>query len=166
MNVPQVIRTARLEAGLTQAELAARAAISQPNVAAYEAGQVAPAVSTFERLLRAAGRRPVLHLEQAVPTDLSGPIGGLVRSHRQAIRKVLGEHQARRVLVFGSVARGQDRPDSDLDLLIELPRPTFMRLAALRRRLTEVLGVPVDVAIPGMLRPEVERAALEEAVPL
>ena len=161
-----MIRSARLRAGLSQAELAVRAAVSQPNVAAYESGQVAPAVSTLERLLRAAGCRPVFHLEPAVPCNLSGPVGRRVRSHRRAIRKILAEHQARRVLIFGSVARGEDRPDSDLDLLVEMPRPTLVRVAALRRRLTEAVGVPVDVSVPGMLRPEIERAAREEAVPL
>jgi len=49
------IRTARHRAGLTQAELAARAGTSQPAVAAYEASARQPSVATLVRLLEAAG---------------------------------------------------------------------------------------------------------------
>ncbi|MGH3937643.1 MAG: nucleotidyltransferase family protein [Pseudonocardiaceae bacterium] len=48
--------------------------------------------------------------------------------------------------MFGSVARGQDEPRSDVDLVVDLPETTsLLELIALRRELTEPLGVPVDV---------------------
>ncbi len=56
MNTAQEIRTARLEAGLTQAELAERAGTSQARISSYESGTSVPSVMTFERLLRASGR--------------------------------------------------------------------------------------------------------------
>jgi len=58
---------------------------------------------------------------------------------------------ARRIALFGSVARGDHRPDSDLDLLVELrppsERPTLglLQLAALERQLSLALGRPVDL---------------------
>lgn len=166
MDIGGTLRTAREQAGLTQAALARRAAVSQPNVSAYEAGDVAPSTVTLERLLRAAGCSPVFDVEPAVPCDLSGPIGARVRAHRAAIRKLLGQHQVRRVFVFGSVARGEEGPDSDLDLLVEMRRPSLVRLAALRRQLSELLGVPVDVTTSSMLRPQVRATVTTEAVPL
>lgn len=50
-----LIETARLRAGLTQAELARRAGTSQSAIALYESGRRSPTVSTLERVLRAAG---------------------------------------------------------------------------------------------------------------
>ncbi len=50
-----LIREARLRAGLTQAELARRAATSQPAIARYERGDVSPRVATLDRIIRACG---------------------------------------------------------------------------------------------------------------
>ncbi len=74
---------------------------------------------------------------------------------------------AQNVRVFGSVARGEDSPQSDIDLLVDLlPEATLLELAGLREDLAELLGVRVDVATPGMLKPEIRARALAEAVPL
>lgn len=53
MNVPELLRVARLRGGLTQAALAERAGTSQPTLAAYEAGRAEPRLETLERLARA-----------------------------------------------------------------------------------------------------------------
>jgi transcriptional regulator with XRE-family HTH domain len=55
MDAATLVRDARRRAGLTQAELAARAGISQPVVAAYERGRRDPTVGMLDKLLRAAG---------------------------------------------------------------------------------------------------------------
>jgi transcriptional regulator with XRE-family HTH domain len=62
-----MLRTARRKAGLTQAELAARAGVSQSVVARAEAPGSNPRVATLDRLLRAAGRR--LATAPASPLD-------------------------------------------------------------------------------------------------
>jgi uncharacterized protein len=50
------------------------------------------------------------------------------------------------VWVFGSVARGDDRPDSDLDLLVELaPGASVAEILGLDEQLTALLGCPVDI---------------------
>jgi transcriptional regulator with XRE-family HTH domain len=59
------LRSVRTRAGLTQAELAARAGTSQATLSAYESGSKQPTLATFSRLLRAAGAR--LSVEQAPP---------------------------------------------------------------------------------------------------
>lgn len=69
------------------------------------------------------------------------------------------------VFLFGSVARGEDGPDSDVDILVEFDRPaSLFTLADLRLHLTELLGRPVDVGTPGGLRPRVRESVLQEAV--
>jgi uncharacterized protein len=65
--------------------------------------------------------------------------------------------------LFGSVARGDDRPGSDVDVLVQfLPgsRPTLFTLAGLKLRLEDLLGREVDVGTPGGLRPDV-RASVD-----
>ena len=69
----------------------------------------------------------------------------------------------RRIGVFGSVARGEAGPDSDVDVLVEFdPIPDLLEFAALRDRLVEILGRPVDLATPGGLRPRLRDRVLHE----
>jgi predicted nucleotidyltransferase len=61
----------------------------------------------------------------------------------------------RRLSLFGSVARGEARPDSDVDLLVELERPAKLGLFGrieIEERLAERLGRPVQLAEPSQLR--------------
>ncbi|HEY6746335.1 MAG TPA: helix-turn-helix transcriptional regulator, partial [Mycobacteriales bacterium] len=58
-----VLRAARKAAGLTQAELARRAGVTQSVISAYEAGRREPSVATLSRLVDAAGATLRLHVE-------------------------------------------------------------------------------------------------------
>lgn len=69
------------------------------------------------------------------------------------------------VYLFGSVARGEDRPDSDIDVLVEfdaMTRPTLMTLAGLYGCLTDLFGRPVDVGTLDSLRPHMREAVHAE----
>ena len=66
MNAAAELRRARLRAGLTLRELARRAGTSHATLAAYESGRKVPSVSTFDRVVRAAGYRPALELTPSV----------------------------------------------------------------------------------------------------
>jgi predicted nucleotidyltransferase len=69
------------------------------------------------------------------------------------------------LLVFGSVARDQARPDSDLDLIAEFDRPIgYLGLAHVQHELETLLGCPVDLATPGMIRKEFRDRIYGEAV--
>ncbi len=79
-----------------------------------------------------------------------------------AVAAVGGSH----VRVFGSVARGQDREGSDIDLLVTLPADIdLFRLVALEQQLEDLLGVPVDI-IDDRSRGVVFERALREAMAL
>lgn len=86
---------------------------------------------------------------------------------RELIKRIAAEHGVRNVRVFGSRARGDARPDSDVDLLVE-PGPAISSWfpAGLVLDLEELLGFPVDVVTDRGLRPELRAAVLREAVPL
>lgn len=68
--------------------------------------------------------------------------------------------------VFGSVARGEDSETSDLDLLVELPRPSYVLLLELERDVRDAFGGQVDVTTEELLRDDVRGRVLDEAVPL
>jgi len=69
MDIPETLRRAREEAGLSQSALAARAGTSQATISAYESGRKQPSVETLGRLLAATGRR--LTVERALPREPS-----------------------------------------------------------------------------------------------
>jgi uncharacterized protein len=172
--VTVMLRVARSEAGLTQAEVARRAGTSQPAVNRYEQGQAVPTLPTLERLLRACGRelslRSVPRRGAAGVTSVRGQLGpqaAKLRRRRAALLVAARRRGARNVRVFGSVARGQDTAASDVDLLVDLePGRTLVDLAGFRREAAEILGVGVDVSTLDMLKERARDRALEEALPL
>jgi uncharacterized protein len=69
--------------------------------------------------------------------------------------------------VFGSVARGDETPQSDIDFLVELdPGRTLLDLIGFQQDAEEILGVGVDVATARMLKDRVRIRALREARPV
>jgi len=81
--------------------------------------------------------------------------------------EVARRHGVIRMRVFGSWARGEAGPDSDLDLLIKLePGRTLWDCVALKRDLERVVGGPVDVNTEGGLSPYIRDNVLAEALPL
>jgi predicted nucleotidyltransferase len=95
----------------------------------------------------------------------------VLRAHRTKILARLSELGGRDVRVFGSLARGDDDPHSDIDLLIELPEGDsvgneLLTVLGLSEELSELVGTRIDVATPRTLRDEVRDAAVSEAIPL
>jgi uncharacterized protein len=91
----------------------------------------------------------------------------LRRLERDKILEVAARHGARNVRVFGSVARGEADQQSDVDLLVDLDQGrSLMDLGGLLMDLQEALGVRVDISTERMLRPEIRKRVLSEAVPL
>ena len=165
----QVLRVARQRAGLTQVELAARAGVTQSVISAYEAGRRQPALSTLAALVEATGfeldvqvRRPARGLAR-----LTGPVGRRVRRHRAELVTAATAHGVSGLRVFGSVARGQDRPDSDVDLLVDLPpQMGLLALGRLQADLEAILGAPVDLVPETDLKPDVRERVQAELVAL
>src|SRR5215218_600320 len=153
-----LLREARRRARMTQAQLAERAGTTQSVVSAYESGARQPTLPVLLRLISATGHA----LEGSLVADdstsraaLSGPLGQRVRLHRRKIRAILEAHGARDVRVFGSVARGAERADSDIDFLVDLPSDAgLFALGRLRSDLEDLLGARVDLVPADGLKPE------------
>lgn len=145
------IRAARLAAGMSQSELARAANVPQPNLSAYENGRRAPSPEVAERIARALQGRPSVRLRQ----------------HRDEVLSVVAEYRASEPRIFGSVARGEDQPGSDLDLLVDFSdEASLLDEVGLRLALTDLLGVAVDVVAADTLRGEFGERVLREAVPV
>lgn len=90
-----------------------------------------------------------------------------LKSQRSEILRISGQHGAYNVRLFGSVLRGEDRPDSDIDLLVELePRRTLLDRIGLMQDLEDLLGHRVDVVTEKALHAYIRSEVLKQAVAL
>ena len=149
-NAPSLVRAARQDASLTQAELAGMTGMSQSTLAQIESGKRAVSAELLERILRAADYRPSVPLARYAPS---------ISSYAQV--RGLGS-----LRVFGSVARGTDGFKSDIDLI---GTPTqdlsLFELADIASFTSELTGFPTEVHADTHV-PEKLQAAVDEAVPL
>jgi hypothetical protein len=91
----------------------------------------------------------------------------ILSSRREDIRRIVEQNHARNARVFGSVLRGEDTEDSDLDLLVDpTSETTLFDLARIKGKLQALLGVPVDVLTPKALPEKFRDRVLSEAVPI
>jgi predicted nucleotidyltransferase len=124
-------------AGLTQRQIAQAIGRSQPEVS---------------RLLRFQSK-----------TEL----GRRLAHHRRQILHILGTNGMTNIRVFGSVARQEDGPDSDVDLLADVPQDiSLFALARIEQEISHILQTPVDIVPERGLRSNVASRAREEAIPL
>ena len=90
----------------------------------------------------------------------------LVDTNQQQIKSVVTRHRGRSVALFGSVARGEETPESDLDFLVEFDAgASLFDLVRIGMDLEELLGRPVDVVSVGGLLPE-DDDVRHDAIPL
>ena len=83
----------------------------------------------------------------------------------QAHKDVLQERfSARRIGLFGSCARGGSRPDTDIDVLVELGEPTFDHYMDLKFFLEDLLEAPVDLVMADCLKPRLQPIIAQEVV--
>jgi hypothetical protein len=86
---------------------------------------------------------------------------------RNEILSVAERFGARKVRVFGSRARGEGRPDSDVDLLVSVgDRASLLDIIAIKQDLEDLLGCKVDVVTEDSISPYLRDQVLSEAVSL
>jgi predicted nucleotidyltransferase len=150
MEYGRRVRARREALDLTQRDLAERSGVKQPLISAVESGKREPSAATREALDRVLAVRP----------------SEVLRFLRQEALAVIERHRGFAPLVFGSVARGTDSPQSDVDLLVTFAENAGITdLLAMEDELAELLTVPVDIVSAGSSGRVIERA-LAEGVPL
>lgn len=145
-------------------ELASKAHVAQSVVSAYESSSREPSVEMLRRLVVATGFDLELVLVHAVPRSARRESVELNRLRLQRALRKLG---ARNIRLFGSVARGEDGPRSDIDLLVDIsPDIGLFALGRMRTEAESILGASVDIVPANSLKPDVAERVLAEAIPL
>jgi hypothetical protein len=94
-------------------------------------------------------------------------IADIIGDKRDVILRLAEKYGASDVRVFGSVARGEARPDSDVDFLVSFPLDrSIFDLVGLWLDLKELLGRDVDLSTDNSIKDYVRVQAVKEAVPL
>lgn len=90
-----------------------------------------------------------------------------LEKNREAIRAAVSRRRTANPRVFGSVLRGEDGEDSDIDILVDtLPDATLFDLGGLQMDLQDLLGVRVDLLTPAELPKRIRAEVLAEAAPI
>lgn len=183
MDIGDSLVQARRAAGLSQRELAERVGVRQQQIARWESerygcvslarlnrvvdalGLIEPSAglsplaaesygvySTNSTVASATGVRSVRDLGEAIAR---------IRAHADELRESFGVTS---VAVFGSFVRGEQRPDSDVDLLVEFEDSSPENVLGAEDRLESILGRKVDVGSLEALRPRVRPYVRREAV--
>ena len=88
----------------------------------------------------------------------------MVQFDRDALAKLCQEHDVLRLRIFGSAARGEERPESDVDLIVDYGSPKgFFELLRLERRLGEFFGRSIDLVTEPGLSPYIRDSVLASA---
>lgn len=103
----------------------------------------------------------------SLETAESASLRAVIAAHRDSLDTILERYQAGNPRLFGSVARGDATPESDIDLLVDLMPGggnELLRVAGIAEELSELLGTRVDVVAASLLRGEVSASALADSV--
>jgi len=92
----------------------------------------------------------------------------MLHEKKDMIHAACRQYGARRIRVFGSVARGQERADSDIDFLVDFPPgyDMFAQRLPLAEQLVQITGRHLDLIPEHELNPHLREAVLAEAVDL
>lgn len=144
------LRERRAILGMSQRDLAQASGVKQPLIAAIESGRRHPSQPSRAAIDGAVAMRPSVALA----------------ARRQQVRDIFARAGLAEPTVFGSVARGCDRTDSDIDLMVDFTdRHDIVDLLTLEAELSALLTFPVDL-VDGRMRGVVTSSGAIEAVAL
>lgn len=166
-DVPELVRTLRRRLGVTQEQLAQRIGVTYSTVNHWENGKRVPQPFLAARLRQLeaelAGSRssadamsPTRARGRGRSKGLRNEAAPVAHTARRRVRKPIAEmvnriverFQPEQIILFGSHARGDARPNSDVDLLVVMPVRGSKREAQLRiRRALHDIPVPKDVIV-------------------
>lgn len=165
----RALHEARRRAGLSQTELARRAGVTQSVISAYESEARQPSLPVLEKLVAATGLELELRVRKAPSAlaPLTGPLGQKLRTQRAEIKRLCARSGVTNVRVFGSVARGEETAQSDIDLLVDLKTDTgLFALVALRGELERLLEASVDLVPAASLKKGLRADVIKDMVTL
>ena len=131
---------------------------------------VAMESATRDRLLALKAAWGARSIEEVIERLVGGaPMGAraLYAQRKREVDAVLRKHRVRRLVAFGSRARGDARPDSDLDLVATLPAgASLLDVVRLKDDLEAAFGLPVNIVSPRAMGPRLRKHVDRDGVVL
>ena len=159
----ELLRRVRQQSGLTQSALAQLADIPQSVISEYENGRREPSFDAVDRLSAAAG----FVIDFSGRPDTASSTLDRVRASASALHRSLEPLGARRIRLFGSVARGEDSETSDIDLVVDIdPETGIFDLLRMQREAEAILGRQVDLVPSNGLKPAVIESVERDSIEL
>lgn len=94
-------------------------------------------------------------------------VSNIIKNRREDIVKITKKYGAKNVRVFGSMSRGEEDMDSDLDIIVEMEQgSSLLDIIAIKQDIEELLGRKVDVVTEASISPYIRDEVLKEAVSL
>ena len=154
------IKAMRKARGMSQEQVGILAGMSKSQVSRMENGTLG-SPATYARVLNALGYRAVVSFQDVRKDTLSDRdrLLSLLKVYFSCNKEAFG---IERLGLFGSFARDEAGPDSDVDIIIELAKPDLFRYAAIQRQLETVFHRHVDLISAHAHLPESFQARLEE----
>ncbi len=147
--------------GVSRAELARRMHSDRSTVGrVLDPADESVTLATLSRAAAALGREPAVSLAPERPSVL-------LERHRDTLLRIAEGYGLENIRVFGSVARGDDTPASDLDLVADFPEGyTFELVADAIEDLSVSFGRRVDLLNAAIVKPRLRDSVQRESVPL
>ena len=149
---------------MSQSALARAVSVDRTAISKIESDQRQVSSLELASIAQTLGRPIQTFFAETAP--LRDPLR-VVRSKRAAVLRIAQKHGARSIRIFGSAARGDATPDSDIDFLVEMePNRGLFEQAAMMLELQDLLGRDVDVVTVVGLRDRIRQRVLGEAIPV
>ncbi len=94
-------------------------------------------------------------------------VSNTIKSKRDEILDIAQKHGAKNIRIFGSMARGEEGTESDLDIIVEMEKgSSLLDIIAIKQDIEDLLGRKVDVVTEASISPYIRDTVLKEAVNL
>ena len=91
----------------------------------------------------------------------------MINDRRDEILEIANKYGAVSVRIFGSVARNEDAPESDLDVIVDMKQgASLLDIVAIKQDIEDLLGIRVDLVTEAAISPYIRDKVLGEAVTL
>ena len=154
------IQRMRKARGMTQEQVGILAGMSKSQISRMESGKLG-SPSTYARVLDALGYKAVVYYEDVRGGNELGrdQILSMLKVYYLCNRSALG---IERIGLFGSFARDEGRPDSDIDIIITLAKPDLFQYSTIASQLETVFGRHIDLVSSKSKFPEPFKSRLEK----
>ena len=156
------IEAMRKARGMTQEQVGILAGMSKSQISRMESGKLG-SPATYARVLDALGYKAVVHYEDVRGSNELGRnlILSMLKVYYLCNKSELG---IERIGLFGSFARNEAGPDSDIDIIVTLTKPDLFLYSTITRQLETVFGRHVDLISSKSHLPESFKNHLEKEV--